>query len=361
MNAGSSREAPHSGRSSGRPTFIDLFCGAGGMGLGFMQAGFQPLLAIDNDVYSIQTHEANFPGESICMDIREVEKFPAADIVIGGPPCQGFSRLGKKVRRKREENLLWREYMRCVEQAQPLVFVVENVPEFFDDAAFDGISERAAELGYKMVHGVLNAADYGVPQRRRRAIMIGSRLSEPSLPEASHSAGEFSLFTGSKPAWRTVRDAIGDLPLEPTNTNLHNSRNVTELSRQRYRHIPPGGNRKDLPPHLQPDCWRYKDPRGGGSTDLMGRLTWDAPSLTIRTEFLKPEKGRYLHPEADRSLTVREGARLQTFPDSFRFEGSTFQIAKQIGNAVPVELARKIALSVTEHMAGNARDTDIAS
>jgi DNA (cytosine-5)-methyltransferase 1 len=332
-----------------RPTLVDLFCGAGGMTLGFMQAGFQPILAIDHDADSIQTHAANFPGHSVCADIKSVATFPPADVVIGGPPCQGFSRLGKKAGKDRTENLLWQEFMRCVKDSQPKVFVIENVPEFFKDPAFFGVSASADALGYQVVHAVLNAADYGVPQRRHRAILIGSRLTRPTLPPATHCAPDQTLFF-HMPSWRTVRDAIGDLPLQPTNEDLHNRRNVSELALTRYRHIPPGGNRKNLPLDLQPDCWRYKDPRGGGSTDLMGRLRWDAPALTIRTQFLKPEKGRYLHPEADRSITVREGARLQTFPDDFHFRGSTFQIVRQIGNAVPVELARNIGKAVLEHI-----------
>ncbi|WP_157735229.1 DNA cytosine methyltransferase [Pseudofrankia inefficax] len=340
--------------SESKPTLIDLFCGAGGMTLGFMQAGFQPILSIDHDLPSIETHRANFPGMSICTDIRDFVDFPSADVVVGGPPCQGFSRLGKQARKERLENFLWKDYMRCVASSKPSVFVIENVPEFLKDPAFLGVSEESEKLGYKLTVSVLNAADFGVPQRRQRTIMIGSRIGPPSLPRATHQkpGDQMNLFT-ELPTWRTVRDAIGDLPLEPTNENLHNSRNVSKLSLERYRHVPPGGNRKDLPEDLQPDCWRYKDPRGGGSTDLMGRLEWDAPSLTIRTQFLKPEKGRYLHPAADRSITVREGARLQTFPDDFKFTGSVFQTVKQIGNAVPVELARQVALEVFQHMASN--------
>lgn len=337
----------------GEHTFIDLFCGAGGMTLGFVQAGFEPLLAIDNDPDCIATHKGNFAGLSVCADLRHAGSFPPVPVVIGGPPCQGFSRLGKQSRQPRTENFLWRDYIRCIEESRPAVFVIENVPEFLDDMAFEGVCEAAKRLNYEMVYDILNAADFGVPQRRRRTIIIASRLGVPVLPAPTHSNPALaSLFEDPPlPCWRTVRDAIGDLPLEPTNTNLHNRRNVGALSLERYRHIPPGGNRKNLPLELQPDCWRYKDPRGGGSTDLMGRLIWDAPSCTIRTQFLKPEKGRYLHPEAHRSLTVREGARLQTFPDDFQFKGSTIQIAKQIGNAVPVELARQIALAVRAHLA----------
>ncbi len=133
----------------------------------------------------------------------------------------------------------------------------------------------------------------------------------------------------------------------PTGDNLHTGRNPTPQSLERYRSIPPGGNRWDLPLHLMPECW-IKKTKGG--TDLLGRLWWDRPSVTIRTEFFKPEKGRYLHPEEDRPITHREAARLQGFPDSFVFTGSKISIARQIGNAVPVELSEAIARAVLEMM-----------
>lgn len=334
---------------------IDLFCGAGGMTLGFKQAGFQSVFAIDADRHAVETYALNFGDHVICGDIRQVKTFPAADIVIGGPPCQGFSRLGKQTHGKPTEesyegNGLWAEYMRCVEQVRPKVFVIENVADFFKHFAWTGVQCETKRLGYQLTHAVLMAADHGVPQKRQRAIIIGSRLGRPFLPEPTHQA-ESGIF--DLPLWRTVRDAIADLPLDANNINRHDFRNASELSIKRYKAIPEGGNRKNLPDHLNLPCWLNKDPRSGGSADLMGRLRWDAPSLTIRTEFLKPEKGRYLHPIAHRSITVREGARLQTFPDDFKFAGSNFQAAKQIGNAVPPELAKQIALAVLEHIRAN--------
>ncbi|NTU50555.1 MAG: DNA cytosine methyltransferase, partial [Desulfobulbaceae bacterium] len=180
------------------------------------------------------------------------------------------------------------------------------------------------------------------------AFVIASRIGVPHLPEPTHQ--QHATLFSDLPLWRTVRDAIGDLSLLPNNVNRHDVKNSGALSLERYNHVPPGGNRKSLPDHLQPDCWKNRKPSSGGATDLLGRLTWDAPSLTIRTQFLKPEKGCYLHPEANRPITVREGARLQTFPDDFVFVGSNFQAAKQIGNAVPIELARQIALAVLDHI-----------
>lgn len=354
------RAATKSGEAEG-PRLIDLFCGAGGMTLGFTRAGFRSVFAIDADRHAVDTYRLNFGDHVVCGDIRQVETFPEADVVIGGPPCQGFSRLGKQTHgrptdKSYEGNGLWEEYMRCVEQTQPKIFVVENVSDFFKHFAWEGIQREAKRLGYQLAHAVLMAADYGVPQKRQRAIIVGSRIGRPRLPAPTHQQ-EVGLF--DLPKWRTVRDAIGDLPLTPNNENRHDYRNASELSIQRYKAIPPGGNRRDLPDHLNLPCWINKNPKSGGSADLMGRLWWDRPALTIRTEFLKPEKGRYLHPEAHRSISVREGARLQTFPDDFLFAGSNYQAAKQIGNAVPPGLAYRIALEVLAQL--KEAETEAAS
>lgn len=330
------------------PTFIDLFCGAGGMSLGFTGAGFEPVFAVESDRHAAATYRRNFGDHLYEGDIRELESFPRADVVIGGPPCQGFSRLGQQrhgrpTEQSFEGNGLWAQFMRCVEQSEASVFVLENVPDFFRYFAWEELQKESKRLGYQLSNAILNAADYGVPQRRQRAIVVGSRVGAPKLPAPTHAQDPGLLDL--KP-WVTVREAIGDLPLEPNDINRHNKRQVSELSLRRYKAIPPGGNRKNIPNEIQLKCWINKSPKSGGSADLMGRLVWDAPSLTIRTEFQKPEKGRYLHPEAHRSLTVREGARLQTFPDCFIFEGSNFQAARQIGNAVPVKLAECIAQEV---------------
>ncbi len=324
------------------------------MSLGFRQAGFNLVCAVDVDSYSIETYRRNFGNHAICDDIRNIDGYPDAGVVIGGPPCQGFSRLGKQARKARPENMLWKEFIRCVELVMPDVFLIENVPEFLKDPAFFGVQQAASRLNYEFSWGILNAADFGVPQRRHRAFFLAGKHGKPSLPMPTHLERGAVMFN-DLPPWRTVRDAISDLSLIPNRVNRHDPRNAGELALRRYKHIPPGGNRKSIPDTLQPKCWKNRKPSSGGATDLMGRLTWDSPSLTIRTQFLKPEKGCYLHPAADRSLTVREGARLQTFPDDFEFVGSNFQAAKQIGNAVPIELARQIALAVRDYLQARTR------
>jgi len=323
-----------------RPTVLELFAGCGGMLLGFKNAGFQTVLANEWDASACETIRRNLTDRVAQCAIEEIDRFPLADVVAGGPPCQGFSNLGERVPNDPRRQL-WRHFFRAVSDAQPSVFVMENVPPILKSQEYVEIEKLSKSMGYEIAGRVLNAADYGVPQTRKRAIIIGVKQGAPTHPKPTHSAsenGDSSLLP-----WQTVRAAIGDLPIEPDGQNWHIGRNPTPMSLKRYKCIPLGGNRFDLPPKLTPDCWKRKTK---GGTDLFGRLWWDRPAVTIRTEFYKPEKGRYLHPEANRPITHREAARLQGFPDTFDFQGSRIQVGIQIGNAVPPRLAEAIAQHV---------------
>jgi DNA (cytosine-5)-methyltransferase 1 len=334
------------------PRVIELFAGCGGMAWGFKRAGFRTMLANEWDRDACDTLRANITDRVLNCAIQEIDKFPPADVVAGGPPCQGFSNLGERVPND-PRNQLWRHYLRCVEQVRPKVFVLENVAPLLKSAEYQELLKIAQGFGYKVEGRVLNAADYGVPQTRKRAIVIGSRIGEPSFPVQTHvDPLKRNLMTQHLPNWRTVRDAIGHVPLTPTGNNWHIGRNPTPKSLKRYRCIKAGGNRWQLPPDLMPDCWKRK--RKGG-TDLFGRLWWDRPSVTIRTEFYKPEKGRYLHPVAHRPITHHEAALLQSFPEDFVFCGSKISVGIQIGNAVPPALAYAIAQHIAE-MLGVAKD-----
>lgn len=351
---------------------IDLFAGAGGLTLGFTQAfghNFIPVWASDNNRYAVNTYNFNFGNHCIYGDIVAVledshMEIPQADVVVGGPPCQGFSLLNKNkgndVRKQ-----LWRPYLEVVQRSGAEMFVMENVPQLLDSAEYQEIQEEASKLGFKLAAKTLCSADYGVPQRRYRAFIIGCKFTNPAIvfpPKKTHINPsieytrplfrENSEYILDPKTWRTVRDSIADLA-PPVGTeirdesppyDLHFGRNPTAKSIARYKAIPDEGmNRFDLQrlaPELTPDCWIRKT---SGGTDLFGRLWWDRPSFTIRTEFFKPEKGRYLHPSQHRPITHREAARLQTFPDSFRFTGSKVEIAKQIGNAVPPLLTAHVA------------------
>lgn len=327
-----------------KPTSIDLFAGCGGFTVGLHHAGFQTLLAVEWDSFCCETFKRNLSPRILNCAIQEVDGFPECDLLVGGPPCQGFSNLGERVPNDPRRQL-WRHYIRAVQEARPLMFVMENVPPLLKSAEYETILKSAEDLGYAVEGRVLNACDYGTPQQRKRAIIIGSRIGKPVFPKQTHKNPEShpTFDNHHLPLWRTVRDAIADLPAEPTGENWHIGRNPTELSMRRYRAIPPGGNRFDLPKRLLPECW-IKKTKGG--TDLMGRLWWYRPSVTIRTEFYKPEKGRYLHPEENRPITHREAARLQGFEDDFEFVGPKISVGMQIGNAVPPPLAKQIGLAV---------------
>ena len=348
-------------RKSTKPfRVIDLFAGAGGLTLGFVDerfnGGFECVLGIDNDQAAVDTHNHYFGEHSQCTDIEKwlatQPDIPDADVVIGGPPCQGFSLLNKK-RHNDRRRALWEPFMDVVEKSNARMFVIENVAGLLKSSEFQEIRRRAHRMGFDVVADILNAADYGVPQSRRRTIIIGwdkSRVGGdiefPPVPTHSDPKAEDGL-----PDWVTVRDAISDLP-DPVGTeirnyrppfDLHFGRNPTAVSMERYKSVPPGGNRFDLQrnaPHITPKCWIKKQ---SGGTDLFGRLWWDRPSVTIRTEFFKPEKGRYLHPVKHRPITHREAARLMGFPDDFKFLGTKIEIARQIGNAVPPNLGGAIA------------------
>ena len=335
-------------------TVIDLFSGAGGLTSGFVKAGFRPVLAVEKERDFARTYETNFGSHVATSPIENLVSTDLfnfkADVVIGGPPCQGFSNLtGNRQNDPRRE--AWRSFMKVVERTDCKVFLIENVQNLLTSPEGQSIIDHARKLGFhvgKASASVLLASDYGVPQNRRRAFILGSKLGPISLPE---------------PIGRrtTVREAFEGIPLKPTHAaltaqpatgpNLHIARNPTPTSLARYRIIPPGGNRFDLQriaPELTPGCWIRKT---SGGTDLFGRLEWNKPAhCTIRTEFYKPEKGRYLHPSEDRPITHWEAARLQTFDDDFQWCGTKIRIAVQIGNAVPPVLAEAVAGEIGRHL-----------
>ena len=354
-------------RSCSRPNFtvLDLFSGCGGLTEGFTSVRdrpgrFIPIGAVELDRYAAATYAANFGSHVYQGDISDWigTDVPAADVVVGGPPCQGFSALGKRDPDD-NRNKLWARYAEVVAMVRPLYFVLENVPPFLKSEQYRQLQDATLAKGelsdYTLDESplVVNASEFGSAQKRRRAVVVGRLRDLPPI--------EMKRRTGV----RTVRDAIGsspasvrvkelpermssirtangviDAPGVYETTDLHITRNFTELSLRRFEAIGVGGNRHDLPDHLRAPCWlNHQD----GSHDVMGRLHWERPAVTIRTEFWKPEKGRYLHPEANRPITHMEAAMLQGFPPEFRWCGTKISIGRQIGNAVPVELGRTVA------------------
>lgn len=311
---------------------------------GFEDTGrFRSVFAVEWEPAAAETYRRNFGDHIVAGAIEEVGEFPEVDVVIGGPPCQGFSPLNM-AGVGLERRSLWKQYLRALDDAQPLAFVMENVPELLRSAEYVEFADAARERGYYVEGRILNAADYGVPQRRRRAFAIGTRVGQPAWPEQTHFPPD-AIGIGGQP-WRTFRDAVEGLPLTPDERNWHASRNPRPLSVERYRTIPgEGEGRFDLAerrPDITPACWLRKK---SGSTDVFGRLWWDRPAYTIRTEFFKPEKGRYLHPSEHRPITVREAARCMSFPDDFVLptDQPMTTVAKQVGNAVPPLLAMRLA------------------
>jgi DNA (cytosine-5)-methyltransferase 1 len=363
--------APYDDRVTREIKVLDLFAGAGGLTAGLYSASdrFKTVGAVEMDVAAAASFEATYgPDLVYAGDIKtwlDEANVPRADLIIGGPPCQGFSSLGKQdVEDSR--NSLWFEYARTIRRALPQYFVVENVAEFKKSSQYRQFKEATSKGGmlqdYNFHAEVLNSADFGAAQARRRTVIIGYHrdLGFPGMPVVTHSAAPER--DGLRPYF-TVKQALGRVPRVPDRDHvfdarrtefrfkklagafsirdLHWSRNYTELSLKRFAVIPAGGNRRDLEPYpeLMSPCWvKHKT----GSGDVMGRLHWDKPSVTIRTEFFKPEKGRYIHPEENRAITHYEAALLQGFSFQHRFVGSRTDIARQIGNAVPIPLGAAI-------------------
>lgn len=346
-------------------TMVDLFAGCGGITSGFVATGqIEPIAAVEWDADAAATYAANF-GEHVHVgDIADWlgKPLPKADIVVGGPPCQGFSQLGKQDPDD-PRNKMWDHYVEALTRVQPTYFVLENVPQFVRSAQFAQFAlefENGGRLAnYRFDVHAVNAANYGVAQNRRRAVVIGSPKNRPQVQVPATSGPETSV----NEAWRGLSQRVSETSLPESSTvqngrvvpgpfklrDIHITRRPTELSMARYKAIPKGGDRRNLPDDLKAPCWLKHTT---GSADVMGRLHEDRPSVTIRTEFFKPEKGRYLHPTEDRPITHAEAALIQGFPEDFLWCGTKLSIARQIGNAVPPPLGRAIAESLVAHKLG---------
>lgn len=351
-----------------RLRLIDLFAGCGGLTAGFVATRrYQPIAAVEHDMAAAATYAANFDEDHVFHgDIaRWVDgDVPSADVVVGGPPCQGFSTLGSR-RPDDPRNILWRKYVEVLDRSKPKAFLLENVPQFGKSDEFKlllGENHDGKLRNYTLRQKVVRATDYGAAQLRRRLIVIGTRndIDPIDIPEP----------TVEREDWRSVRDEIASLQgsVDPGNTalpesvtsfrghllpgkfktsELNQARTYKQLTMDRMAAIPAEGDRRGLPAHLMAPCWVGRT----AGMDVMARLVWDKPSVTIRTEFFKPEKGRYLHPVENRVISHREAARLQGFEDTFEWCGNRGDIARQIGNAVPVPLARALAAHIAAKLA----------
>ena len=323
--------------NSNRLTAIDLFCGCGGLTIGLRDAGFRVIAAVDIDPLAVQTYRANHRDVAAWeMDIRRLK--PAdllerlslcegeIDLLAGCPPCQGFSTLrtlNGSVRVDDPRNDLLLDFQRFVEAIRPRAVMMENVPGLADNERFSCFCKKLNSLGYVGGHRILDAADYGVPQRRSRLIYLaGFGVGIPFGDKARKS--------------KTVRDVLCDLQKAgESGDRVHDmpERRSPKVMRT-IQHIPKdGGSRTDLPEEFQLECHR----RCNGFSDVYGRMAWNAVAPTITSGCFNPSKGRFLHPEEDRAITLREAALLQGFPARYKFASDIGKeaLAAMIGNALP--------------------------
>lgn len=312
---------------------IDLFAGAGLMSEGFRQAGFKSIFAAEADARAVASFNRNIGPVAQVWDVRKIADKLSADVLVAGPPCQGFSSLGKQDTND-ERNKLSLTILDWMKSVKPSVVIIENVPQFIESKYWKAIQRKAISEGYKTCTWVLNAVDFGAPQKRVRVFCIISRIGLPDTPSPTHK----------HPV--TIEEAFDGLPLIPDGRIQHISPTPTRLAIERIRLIPINGDKRDVmrkAPHLCPRSWERM---GNQAVDVWGRMHLDKPSNTIRCSFQNPSKGRYLHPTENRVITLREGARLQGVPDSWVFEGDRTSISRQIGNGVPVQLAQAVARSI---------------
>jgi DNA (cytosine-5)-methyltransferase 1 len=329
-----------------------------------IQAGFEVVCALDNDPKAVETYRHNigqevvegdarhFPFESVAADMRH-----DLTLVAGGPPCQGFS-VQRRGTRTDERNELVQIFLDIALRFRPKFFVIENVLGLMSKHGVqfqEYVEKTSAAAGYHCQTGKLNAAEFGVPQIRKRAFIVGERLDDGKaffrFPTPSRIESEFA----------TVRAGLAGLPSPPEDGTAHaeywnhyRESRLSELNKERILWIPEGGGREDLPSHLELAC--HTGNRAHRHLDTYGRLAWDKPAVTITARFDSFTRGRFGHPTEHRSLTLREGARLQSFPDSFRFFGNREEIARQIGNAVPPKLAEALGRAIIEALGRRAKD-----
>jgi DNA (cytosine-5)-methyltransferase 1 len=353
-------------------TVMDLFSGIGGLSSGF-EANKNFNVVAANEILSdmAKTYSINYPSvkmyncdiKDISMAKLKLDGINNIDIVIGGPPCQAFSTVGRRVLND-PRAILFKEYYRILQEVKPKVFLFENVCgilTFGERKLFDEIITLFLSLGYHMRYKILNAVNYGVPQERKRVILVGSKLNcNFEYPKHTHGKNLKDIIT--------LRDAISDLPIignggsgevylcDPESDyqkmmrrNMkkiydHNSTKNSQHLVDIMDALPDGGTPKDIPKKLRPTS-------GFGNT--YSRLWWDKPCTTITRNFGVPSSSRCIHPKDSRALTTREGARIQSFPDDFKFYGSRASKNLQIGNAVPPILSKELAEAVFAHIKNN--------
>jgi site-specific DNA-cytosine methylase len=323
-------------------TAVDLFAGAGGTTQGLKEAGYRVLAAVENDPDAVTTYDANHPEVSLVdRDIRRVQA-PALARRLGGgrlgvltacPPCQGFSTLGTGDTDDPRNDLVM-TVARFARHLRPWAIVVENVPGLSPDRRLRTLLETL-ERDYVVAKYLVDAAEFGVPQHRRRVIVVAvDQALRVSFPERLTDLLPAAFDRTLRTAWSALAAAV-DLTEE--NDPAHRARTPSPIVLRRIKAAPRGGGRADLPPELRLAC--HKRLGRSDATSIYGRIDPDRPSPTMTTRCTTPSCGRFIHPYEDRGLTLREAALLQSFPLTYRFTGSHQSIERQIGNAVPVRLS----------------------
>jgi len=330
---------------------IDLFSGCGGLSEGLRDAGFSVAAAFDNDKDAVATYKLNHPDTKVfegdirnvnTADVKKLLNGSPLHLLAGCPPCQGFSsmrRLNKKRSKRDSRNNLVLEYLRFVKELKPLTIMMENVPGLVNYNQFKFVVRELKKLGYNPKFKPVSIQKYGIPQRRKRLVVVGSRIGNINIAEPTEEK-------------MTVRDMIGYLEsVSETKDPVHKIvASHTPDVMKRIKATPKnGGSRSDLPKEFELECHKGKDV---GFNDVYGRLRWDDYSTTITGGCLNPSKGRFLHPEEDRAITAREAALLQTFPKTYKFPSdiSKTSISLLIGNALPPKFSRIQSANIMSHL-----------
>ncbi len=325
---------------------VELFAGAGGLALGFQQAGFKHLGLVENDKYASETLKKNFKNNVYMLDVTEVKNFKKElninkediDVLSGGFPCQSFSYAGMRKGIEDTRGTLFYDMARAIKDLNPKVIVGENVQGLVshdNGTTLSTITKTFENLGYYITYKVLNSNDYGVAQKRKRIFIIGIRN------DVYKTKGEFK-FPKERAYKPVLRDVLLDVP--DSKGTLYN-----DYKKYIMDQVPPGGCWRDLPDDIAREYMKKSYFLGGGKTGMARRLSMDEPSLTLTTSPSQKQTER-CHPIETRPFTIREYARIQSFPDDWEFQGSISNQYKQIGNAVPVNLAKEVALSIKKYL-----------
>ncbi|MDH5019020.1 DNA cytosine methyltransferase [Halobacterium rubrum] len=342
---------------------VDLFSGAGGLTYGLRGAGIDVRAGFDIEPECEYPYEANNEGaEFVETDlsegnsIAEIREYLSGDeeytLVAGCAPCQPFSTMSNGNKNQKEGHEKWGlmgEFAEIVSEVEPDLVTMENVPEARKAEPYDEFRSTLSELGYSISDGLVDCPDYGVPQERKRLVLLASKHGHIELTEPTHDSERVSVQSEFE------KHELAELEAGETSEKdfLHNARGLSDTNLKRIKHSEPGGSWKDWPEELLLDC--HKKESGRKYVSSYGRMEWDSPAPTITTRFYNYGSGRFGHPEEDRAISVREGALLQTFPPDYEFvesedDLSVVSVGKLIGNAVPPRLAKAIGESLIQHV-----------